>query len=431
MAQSYPPFPAPAPVQSHEVTPVTRRDLLDFLRDEAEPWWGRLDDISFLDHLYDLDSLPSTDRRHATAREDIGRHRFANDDWDDAWVFTDPRFQLADGPDQVLLHFLAYMAHPVVQPDTGKAMALVTRLNSLLSPDGWELRATGFISGRPVYAAVRIPGGPGRMIRLEIDDGDPGKLDLVLGQACQILGDGGHALAQGLITAATLTLRSDGGYYHPTPGDNWTESSSEAVLTVDPRITAEFTDEVRDRIWQVLRTVLVHHGRDDVVSLAIEPTTPALPALTADWRAGAARVLEQPGGNQARLERAEGGHPSEDGLMFASRAELALYRILKDLQRESPVQNTIAVLPLPGARLRDAGVRTPDFVVIGNGRAVVVEVDGPHHFGATRKADDHTRDRHWDRCGVRTIRIPSEHADDPASLKDLLREDLRRRLWTP
>jgi hypothetical protein len=90
------------------------------------------------------------------------------------------------------------------------------------------------------------------------------------------------------------------------------------------------------------------------------------------------------------------------------------------------VQNTIAVLPLPGASLRDAGVRTRDFVVIGNGRAVIIEVDGPHHFGATRKADDHTRDRHWDRCGVRTIRIPSEHADDPASLKDLLREDLRR-----
>ena len=48
-----------------------------------------------------------------------------------------------------------------------------------------------------------------------------------------------------------------------------------------------------------------------------------------------------------------------------------------------------------GARLRDVGGRSPDFVVIGNGRAVVVEVDGPHHFGATRKADDHTRDRHW------------------------------------
>ena len=182
MAQSYPALPAPAPAQSHEVTSVTRRDLFDFLRDEAEPWWGRLDEITFLDHLYDLDSLSSTDRRHATAREDIGWHRLANDDWDDAWVFSDPRFQLADGSDQVLLEFLAYMTHPVVQPDTGKAMGLVTRLNSLLSPDGWELRATGFVSGRPVYAPVRIPGGPGRMIRLEINDGDPGKLDLVLGR---------------------------------------------------------------------------------------------------------------------------------------------------------------------------------------------------------------------------------------------------------
>jgi len=28
----------------------------------------------------------------------------------------------------VLLDFLAYMAHPVVQPDTEKAMSLVTRL---------------------------------------------------------------------------------------------------------------------------------------------------------------------------------------------------------------------------------------------------------------------------------------------------------------
>jgi hypothetical protein len=36
-------------------------------------------------------------------------------------------------------------------------------------------------------------------------------------------------------------------------------------------------------------------------------TRAALPALTADWRAVAARVLEQPGGNQARRERADGG----------------------------------------------------------------------------------------------------------------------------
>ncbi len=99
--------------------------------------------------------ISTTRRRHVTAREDTGRHRAANDDWDDAWVFSDPRFQLADRPDQVLLDFLAYMAHPVVQPDTGKAMGLVTRLNSLLSPDGWELRATKLVIVRTVpFGAV-------------------------------------------------------------------------------------------------------------------------------------------------------------------------------------------------------------------------------------------------------------------------------------
>jgi hypothetical protein len=416
---------------SREVSDVTRRDLFELLRGESVAWWGRLDEVSFLSHLYDLDSLPSTDPRHATAREDVSRHRVDNCDWDDNWVFSDPRFQLSDGPDQVLLDFLAYMVHPAVQPNTDNAVSLVGRLNRLLSPDGWVLRATGLISGRPVYSAARIPEGQGRMIRLDLSDGDPGKLDLVLGQACQMLGEGGHIVAQELITTATLTLRADGGYYHPTPGDNWTEDSSEAVLAIDPRIAAEFTDDVHDCVWQALRAVLRHHGRNDVTSLVIEQATPPLPAPTADWRADAARLLDQAPGNQARRERAAGDASSEDDLVFGSRAELAVYRALKNLQRQCPVQKAFAVLPLPGARLRDAGVRFPDFVVIGNARAVVIEVDGPHHRGATRRADDQTRDRQWDRCGVPTIRIPSEFADDTASLMALLKEDLRRKLWTP
>lgn len=70
----------------------------------------------------------------------------------------------------------------------------------------------------------------------------------------------------------------------------------------------------------------------------------------------------------------------------------------------------------------------PNFVVLGNGRAII-EVDGPHHYGRTRQADDAARDRHWARCGVPAIRITSEHADDPGSLKALFQEDLRRQLW--
>src|SRR5271165_745651 len=52
-----------------------------------------------------------------------------------------------------LLNFLAHMAHPLVQPGTDQAARLVAALNTLLAPDGWELRTGGFISGQPVYSA--------------------------------------------------------------------------------------------------------------------------------------------------------------------------------------------------------------------------------------------------------------------------------------
>jgi hypothetical protein len=161
--------PAKALGQSRDITPVTRRDIFDLLREEG-PWWGRLDETEFLGQLYDLDALPSTDSRHATAGEDIVRHRVANFDWEDDWVFSDQRFQLTDGPDQVLLDFLALLAHPLVQPDTEQAARLVAALNVLLAPDGWELRTGSFMSGRPVYSASRAVSGPGRLIRLEIGD---------------------------------------------------------------------------------------------------------------------------------------------------------------------------------------------------------------------------------------------------------------------
>jgi hypothetical protein len=135
--------------------------------------------------------------------------------------------------------------------------------------------------------------------------------------------------------------------------------------------------------------------------------------------------------NQARRERADGGYPVSDGLTFGSRAEIVVYELLVELQRACSRHRAIAVMPLPAAKLRDAGVRTPDFVVLGNGRAVVVEVDGPHHYGSTRKADDADRDRHWDRCGVHTVRIGTHHADEPAALKELLREELERWLFQP
>lgn len=149
------------PDRARRISQVTRRDIFDYIRTEGGPWWGRMDEIGFLARLYDLEELPSTDSRFATASGDIYQHRVNNYDWDDDWVFHDSRFKLASGPDEVLLGFLAQMVHPVVQPDTERAAKIVADLNELLAPDGWMLKEHKPMSGRPVYAPARLGTGTG------------------------------------------------------------------------------------------------------------------------------------------------------------------------------------------------------------------------------------------------------------------------------
>ena len=115
---------------------VTRRDVFDYIRTSGFSWFGQMDELPFLGRLYDLDSLPSTDNRFRTATGDIRQHRINNDDWEDDWIFTDPRLKLASGPDDALLEFLVQMVHPVVRPDAAESAEIVRALNDLLRPDG-------------------------------------------------------------------------------------------------------------------------------------------------------------------------------------------------------------------------------------------------------------------------------------------------------
>jgi hypothetical protein len=149
------------PDPSRRITQLTRRDIFDYIRTEGGPWWGRMDEIAFLGRLYDLTELPSTDFRFPTASGDIFQHRVNNFDWDDDWVFYDSRFQLASGPDEVLLGFLSQMVNPIVQPDAARADKIVADLNEFLAPDGWALTPYKQLSGRPVYAPARTGAGAG------------------------------------------------------------------------------------------------------------------------------------------------------------------------------------------------------------------------------------------------------------------------------
>jgi len=142
--------------KSQSLTEITRRDIRRALVREGICWSGELDDVEFLSRLYDLKSLPSTDERFQNANGDICQHRFNNLDWDDTWIFSDERFQLADGPDEVLLQFLAESVHPAVRSDRAEAKRIVAMLNQLLAPDGWELIEKSTISGRPIYGPRRL-----------------------------------------------------------------------------------------------------------------------------------------------------------------------------------------------------------------------------------------------------------------------------------
>jgi hypothetical protein len=138
-----------------KISEITRRDIFDCLR--SENWHGRLEETEFLSRIFDLKALPSNDARFRDAGSDIWQHRINNPgDWDDDWIFKDSRFQLEDGPDEVLLRFLCETIHPVVRPEIIDCVRLCELYNDLLKHDGYEIVERTRISGRPVFAARYI-----------------------------------------------------------------------------------------------------------------------------------------------------------------------------------------------------------------------------------------------------------------------------------
>jgi hypothetical protein len=86
-------------VDDRSISEVTRRDVLDFLSAEGISWSGRLEEVAFLERLWDLSALPSTDGRFTDASGDIRQHRVNNpSDWPDDWLFSDDRFDLSRSP---------------------------------------------------------------------------------------------------------------------------------------------------------------------------------------------------------------------------------------------------------------------------------------------------------------------------------------------
>jgi len=135
---------------------------------EGIAWHGRFDEVTFLQRVWDLNSMPSNDYRHANAAEDIARHRIGNYDWPDDWLFGDARFDLTHGPDETFLRFVAETVHPALRRDPDETRQLVEFYNRRLGADGWALYVAEHKSGRPVYRPRRRKGSkaPATAIRI-------------------------------------------------------------------------------------------------------------------------------------------------------------------------------------------------------------------------------------------------------------------------
>lgn len=164
----------------NKITEVTRRDLFNIIQEGFDknietleyepyydrqmpsvetiriymPYYGRFTEIEFLNRLYNLEEMPSTDHRYKNAKGDIYCHTVSFDDWPEFWFLDDDRFQLKDGyDDKPILNFLCEMLHPAVREESSPWKEYLDRFNELLRQDGYELYAAYRVSGRDIYKA--------------------------------------------------------------------------------------------------------------------------------------------------------------------------------------------------------------------------------------------------------------------------------------
>lgn len=129
----------------------TRRNILDSFLITRIPWFGNLEQTSFLGRLYDLSLLPSLDLRYTTALEDIHKHTVLNNDWSDEWIFTDERFYILHSTDKDFLNFLCLTIHPTVRQESEEITTLLEIYTNNLKRDGFGLEKSEEIAGFPTF----------------------------------------------------------------------------------------------------------------------------------------------------------------------------------------------------------------------------------------------------------------------------------------
>tara|TARA_R110000744_G_scaffold379238_1_gene496820 strand:- start:237 stop:1115 length:879 start_codon:yes stop_codon:yes gene_type:complete len=133
-------------------------------------WYhGNQTEPDFLTRLFDLKSLPSRDYRYSNAYDDIHQHMVNNNDWDEDWIYSDPRINLLHCEDETYLKFLAMTLHPRVRTNSDQVQKLIEIYNKHLNSDGFEIAQTDEISGRPVFTGRQKTIGQAHLVAKKVE----------------------------------------------------------------------------------------------------------------------------------------------------------------------------------------------------------------------------------------------------------------------
>lgn len=137
-------------LQGNPLSKRVKRALIARLKKDAIVWHGVLAQPDFLEPVFDLDKLPSTDSRFKDARGDIWQHTVNNDDWPLEWIFSDTRFNLINGEDSTFLAFLERCLDPEVR-SASESSGLAALFNNELRDDGWNLQTMELMGDEERY----------------------------------------------------------------------------------------------------------------------------------------------------------------------------------------------------------------------------------------------------------------------------------------
>ncbi|QGQ97552.1 hypothetical protein EHS13_23010 [Paenibacillus psychroresistens] len=159
-----------------QITQITRNNIFSYLY-SAGNIQGDLDLIDFLNRSWNLDTMPPIDSRYPNATRDIIQHMYANDDWNDEYLY-EKYLDIFNLPDELFIHFIEQLVHPQVRKKNQEDY--VNEINKHLMFDGYKLQITEHISGYPVHSVVKLFEGVKGRVKNLIFAADGLKPEIVL-----------------------------------------------------------------------------------------------------------------------------------------------------------------------------------------------------------------------------------------------------------